>query len=234
MSDAEGVLDAAGQWLQGYMAGKDGKAREDRLLEEGAKVGHTAAALRNAKVRLGINSEELSRGTKWSRWWWLPSATYSTADARAAGITRDNWPYGPNIDLSSRVRMVAWAKERGLKAARLSAPLCLKWLEKGTCRGCGTRSGHDEFRIDHVSGWTLDGTPAVIVNHPYDLGDDDIKRLAAVSDNPALSVSSPGSGWYGAWTIQVDVWNSAVRDALWKRREATKREAPALPEEETT
>lgn len=233
MSDADGVLDAAEQWLQGYMVGKDGRAQEEHLLEAGAKVGHSAAALRRAREHLGINSEELSRGTKWSRWWWLPSATYSTADARAVGITRDSWPYGPNIDLSSRVRLVAWAKHRGLRAAQRSAPLCLKWLEEGSCRGCGTRSGHDEFRIDHMSGWTLDGIPAVIVNHPYHLGADDIKRLAAVSENPALSVSSPGSGWYRASTIQVDVWNSAVQDAMWKQQQqATKREASAVPEEE--
>ena len=230
MSDADGVLDAAEQWLQGYMAGKDGRAQEEYLLKEGAKVGHSAAALRRAKVSLGINSEELSRGTKWSRWWWLPSATYSATDAKAVGITRDNWPYGPNIDLNSRVRLVAWAKHRGLKVARRTAPMCLRWLEKGSCRGCGHMSGHDVFRIDHMSGWTLDGVPAVIVNHPYHLGNDDIKRLAAVSENPALSVSSPGSGWYRASTIQIDVWNSAVQDAMWKQQQATKREASAVHE----
>ncbi|WP_162794820.1 hypothetical protein [Nonomuraea lactucae] len=220
-------LDAAEQWLRGCLAGRDGMAQEKHLLEEGAKAGHAANALRQVKERLGADSGELSPGTKWSRWWWLPEATYSAADAKLVGITGNNWPYGPNIDLRSRAQMVAWAKPLGLKLARSTAPLCLKWLEAGRCRGCDSGGLHDEFHIDHMSGWTLNGTPAVIVNHPYDLTGDTIRDLAAAAEIPGLSVSSPGGGWYGNPTVQIEVWNEAVRAQIWRRK------TPPVPEEQS-
>jgi hypothetical protein len=190
-------------------------AKEKDLLEAGEAAGYSALALRRVKERLEALSSELAPGTKWSRWWWLPSAGYSKEDAKAAGITSDaKWPYGPNIDLWSRTRLVNWAKRHGLKVARQGAPLCLNWLEKGQCRGCDIRGqGHDEFRLDHMSGWTLNGLPAVIVNHPYSLSDRDFSLLATTGEqHPGLRMSMPGVSWYGNATIQVEVWNRAAQD----------------------
>lgn len=238
------VLNAAEQWLRGYLAGRDGRAPEKRLLEAGQEHGHTAANLNRAKEHLGVQTGELARGTSWSRWWWLPSAGYSEKDAKAAGLTPDRWPYGPNIDLTSRVRLVAWAKQHELKVARNSTPLCLTWLENGQCRGCEARGlGHDEFLLDHMSGWTLNGRPAVIVNHLYSVTGRDFEMLtAAVREHPGLQVSMPGVGWYGHSTVQIEVWNKAVRDEAARER-ATRamrppsggspaddvREGPAMP-----
>ncbi|MGW6502947.1 hypothetical protein [Nonomuraea angiospora] len=216
-------LDAAEQWLRGYLAGRDGRAPEKYLLEAGAEHGHTAATLHSVKEYLGVVTGELAPRTKWSRWWWLPSAGYSEGDAKAAGITGYNhWPYGPNIDLTSRVRLVNWAKKHGLKVARHDAPLCLKWLENGRCRGCDVKGpGHDEFRLDHMSGWTRNGRPAVIINHPYFVTDRDFELLAtAVRDHPGLRVSMPGFGWYGHATVQVEVWNKDVEDEAERERRA--------------
>lgn len=209
------ALDAAEQWLRGYMAGRKGMAPEKDLLEAGEAAGHSAVALHRVKERLEVLNGELAPGTRWSRWWWLPSAGYSKEDAKAAGITSyTKWPYGPNIDLWSRVRVVSWAREHGLKVAPHGAPLCLTWLEKGQCRGCGARGReHDGFRLDHMSGWTLNGQPAVIVNHPYDLTDSDFGLLAVTAEqHPGLRVSMPGAGWYGNATIQIEVWNRAIQD----------------------
>ncbi|MFF4417066.1 hypothetical protein ACFYY8_31485 [Streptosporangium sp. NPDC001559] len=210
-------LDAAEHWLRGYLAGNDGMAPEDHLLKAAAEAGHTVAALRHVRDRLGAVSDTLSPAAEWSKWWWLPEASYSAADAKQVGITRTNWPYGPAIDLRARTAMVAWAKEKGLRLATPSAPLCLAWLENGKCRGCG-KYDHDMFRLDHASGWTKDGAPAVIVNHPYDLDENDLRLLSDAADRPGLHVKSPGAGWYGHSTIQVEVWNSTVYEEWRKRR----------------
>ncbi|WP_431897900.1 hypothetical protein [Nonomuraea sp. bgisy101] len=203
-------LDAAEQWLRGYLAGRDGMATEESLLKEGSKAGHADADLRQAGARLGVDAATLAPGTKWSRWWWLPEATYSAEDAQLVGMKRDTWPYGPNIDLRSRVAMVAWAKRHGLRPARSTAPLCLTWLEKGRCNGCDAPRGHTAFYLDHMSGWAKDGVPAVIVNHPYHVSGSTVQWLSEAEARPGLHVSVPGRSWYSSATVQVEVWNSAV------------------------
>ncbi|SDI55118.1 hypothetical protein SAMN05421505_1687 [Sinosporangium album] len=210
---------ATEQWLHGYLLGSGGMAQDERLLEHAAEAGHATNALHRAARRAGIQTGELSRGTKWSRWWWLPGVTYTQADAKLVGITSEwDWPYGPNIDLRSRVAMIEWAKGHGLRLARSSAPLCPTWLEQGRCRGCDKRGGHHHFRLDHMSGWTRGGAPAVIVNHPYGLGADDVRYLDEATESGLLTVSVPGAGWYGHSTIQVELWATAAYDAATKAR----------------
>lgn len=123
-------------------------------------------------------------------------------DRRAAGVgVKDGlWPYGPNIDVESRARMVEWAEAEGYKLATPRAQ-CLHWLV-GKQRHCVARQDHyhhdgqiDRWTmgaLDHPTMWTRDGKPALILGQPY---------------------HSPPEGWAeeitAAWPVHVEVAESA-------------------------
>ncbi|MFE2617101.1 hypothetical protein ACFXA2_26250 [Micromonospora chalcea] len=117
---------------------------------------------------------------------------------------RSGWPYGPNIDVISRQRLIEWAGELGVS---LASTRCqnLHWLQVGRCgvRYCEALPGW----ADHVTRWKRDGGPAVLVAQPYGLNAHDLADLDQVADDDRLHVEIVDEGWYGHGTTMVEVWN---------------------------
>lgn len=131
-------------------------------------------------------------------------------DRRAKPILAgQDWPYGPNIDVRSRQRLVDWAEPIGLKRAKTSCQE-LHWLRKGRCGvvAC-TRMGR---WMDHVTRWSLDGRPAVLVAQPYGLMNDDVAALGQVAgfDDLIVHIGHRG-GWYGYGTTFIELWRADAR-----------------------
>ncbi|HEY9474694.1 MAG TPA: hypothetical protein VIS06_12695 [Mycobacteriales bacterium] len=114
------------------------------------------------------------------------------------------WPYGPNVDVSARIRMLDWAESNDL---RLSAGRCMHWLRKGRCadRTCYGRVGG---WMDHVTGWACYGRrqPRVLVSQPYNVSAQSAAELAALTTEPGLTVEIHPNSWYGHGTTFVGVW----------------------------
>jgi hypothetical protein len=66
--------------------------------------------------------------------------------------------------------------------------------------GCGNKYG-----FDHVTCWTREGMPAVIVSQPYSLTMEDLQMLSELAQED-LDVFINGKGWYGHGTICVEIW----------------------------
>lgn len=129
-------------------------------------------------------------------------ATPTTAEARAVGITGSRgWPYGPNIDHQARRELVDWATQHRLRYSRTGR--CLDWLRTGRCPRdhIHSRGGW----ADHVTGWTRDGQPAVLVAQPYGISGDSLTDLAEL-DRSGLDVRINGTGWYGHGTTFITIW----------------------------
>lgn len=150
------------------------------------------------------------------------------------------WPYGANVDVLTRLRLVEWAERHGLKLSR-NAHHCMTWLTTGRCaRGCGgalafasvpppsqrepeTARAFMEGRpppvspqpwalrgawCDHLTAWTRDGDPAVLVAQPYAFDEQDqqeVDALAAGSGGRVRAQVERG-GWYGPDTYFVGLW----------------------------
>lgn len=133
----------------------------------------------------------------------MPSSpdTPTAAEARAIGITSAQlWPYGPNHDHQARRALVNWATRESLCYSPTGQ--CLDWLRYGDCR-----AGHDHTRppwMDHLTGWTRNGKPAMLVSQPYGLTRDCLAELADL-DRSDLPVSIDGTGWYGHGTLFITV-----------------------------
>ncbi|GGM27890.1 hypothetical protein GCM10011608_10900 [Micromonospora sonchi] len=127
--------------------------------------------------------------------------------AAALGVLAgQGWPYGPNIDVESRLRLLDWADANGL---RLANTRCqgLHWLTRGRCavRICN-RLGH---WMDHVTRWNWGGRPALILAQPYHLTGDCEAQLGQLAAD-GLRVSVGDDGWYGWGTVAVEVWDADV------------------------
>lgn len=150
------------------------------------------------------------------------------------------WPYGPNIDVPARQRLVEWAEEHELRLSR-NAHHCLTWLSTGRCSGgCDDELAYasvpppaqlepDTARAfmegrpppvlsqpwshrgawcDHLTAWTQDGYPAVLVAQPYAFEEHDrreVDTLAARSGGRVRAEVTRG-GWYGHDTYFVGLW----------------------------
>jgi len=129
---------------------------------------------------------------------------------RAIGIKRSRYPYGPNIDVDSRERMLDWAEAEGITAAPLERHVCLSWILERPCRRARcylTTTARQQF-ADHLSGWLRDGKPAGLVSHPYALDKAGTDALAAITTHHQLSLEVRGEGWYGSSTYQVAIWRA--------------------------
>ena len=133
---------------------------------------------------------------------------------RACGIVGGRWPYGANVDMESRERLVGWAETLGLVLARPSHK-CLTWVREGRCRAriCGLHGGP----WDHISCWKYDGKPALLLAQPYGVDGSDIPELAPLIADPHISISIVGDNWYGHGTVGVEVWNRSVRRQVSER-----------------
>ncbi|MER7331788.1 MULTISPECIES: hypothetical protein [unclassified Micromonospora] len=144
-------------------------------------------------------------------------ALVADLDARAAAgrtLGERGWPYGPNIDVQSRMEMLSWAEQYGLRRAETRCQN-LHWLRKGRC---GVQRCDPLGRwADHVTRWSRNGRPAVLVAQPYGLSNDQFAQVAALNDEE-LQVAVDGTGWYGHGTTfvqvwRVDAWNAILADA---------------------
>src|SRR5690349_4271913 len=126
-------------------------------------------------------------------------------DRRAEPILgTKGWPYGPNIDVPTRERMLQWAEGHGVSLADTRCQ-GLHWLRVGRCgvSRC-TRLGS---WMDHVTRWKRNGKPALLVAQPYGLGREDLRDLDQLALDDDLYLFVGGRPWYGHGTVLVEVWN---------------------------
>lgn len=117
------------------------------------------------------------------------------------------WPYGPNIDVAARGRLLDWAERHRLRLSNRGDG-CLHWLVTGRCTEpeCSPRAA---AWMDHVTAWTRDGEPAVLVAQPYVLEDDDKADLVGLAGEPSIRVEAEQTGsWYGHGTWFVGLWRA--------------------------
>lgn len=120
----------------------------------------------------------------------------------------DGWPYGPNVDLRSRVEMTMWATSLGLRYFEPSSG----HRRDAFMRGSGGQKIQEASWQDHVSVWKYQGTGrlACLVAHPYKaVGDDLASELdKVVSAAPLLRYEAREQGWYGTSTTMITIWRS--------------------------
>lgn len=144
-------------------------------------------------------------GEHWQRVW-------DATDARAESVLgKRGWPYGPNIDLGSRLRLVAWADEHQLKRSGITRDPA-KAIMYGTGRKLkthGFQNFSNPFWMDHVTLWNRDGKLACLLAQPYaesDRWDDELKSLVQAYPELELHMGGQGSGWYGSGAISIELW----------------------------
>lgn len=139
-------------------------------------------------------------------------------DAARGVLRRDQdgvlWPYGPNIEMESRVALLDWAKFHDVKMPK-KRTVCahgLHWLSKGRCahQRC-TKNGLPAF-FDHTTLWSSRSTnkPALVFNQPYG----EVTQAEAVefaSAYEGLTAYVGNDGWYGYTTTAVYIWNEGNR-----------------------
>lgn len=121
------------------------------------------------------------------------------------------WPYGPNIDVAARVRLLAWLEEHDLTRANPSYGGCVHWLLTGRCGRweCGGRGRRERAWFDHVTAWNHRGRPAVLVAQPYWITEEDKEQLALVNDERVQVEIRPDS-WYGYGTWFIGLWRTSL------------------------
>lgn len=150
------------------------------------------------------------------------------------------WPYGAAINVATRRRMLDWAEPLGLQVAH-NAHLCRDWLLTGRCAvDCDAdfrsrlqpstaefgevadpsnpawRTVAPEYVTgrwaDHLSAWSRNGEPAVIVAQPYHLDPEDVAELATLADATGgrLRLEIDRDGWYGYGAHLVELWRTTA------------------------
>lgn len=140
-------------------------------------------------------------------------------DERAAvvGLTRTRWawddvyayPYGPNVHLDMRARMLDWARDNGLQLVDRHHR-CVAWVRTGGCRSITCRTSLASAWLDHVTCWSRNGAPAVLVAQPYHLSGQSVEELAGLDADPQLRVEVSRDSWYGLGTWMVGVWREGA------------------------
>jgi len=144
-----------------------------------------------------------------------------TARGRELGI--DQWPYGV-YSHTEQAQMLEWAESHHLRYVETDLT-CPHWLIRSRSSGIAGRYSkrgsyvyddihHAECRskygLDHVTCWTLNLRPAVIVSQPYHLDENELRNLGALA-NEDLRVDVHGDGWYGHGTVCVEIWAADQR-----------------------
>ena len=142
----------------------------------------------------------------------------TTWPQRARAIMGNSpWPYGAQSN-PVRDNLIVWAETRGLRYSPNGG--CLHWLARGRCGVQICREGHGSRDwMDHVTGWTRNGQPAVLLCQPYHV--EDIVDLAHTTNKWGLEIRIHGAGWYGHDSVCIEIWNSqAAYRATWDRHNA--------------
>lgn len=120
------------------------------------------------------------------------------------------WPYGADVDIATRQRLIAWATERGVTRARTQCQE-LHWLLTGRCN---TRPCHRlGLWMDHVTRWSAHGGPALILAQPYGLRGDAVAHIGDLANTEELTFNIDGDGWYGYNTVAIEIWRTDAYDA---------------------
>ena len=123
--------------------------------------------------------------------------------ARAVLGSPDRWPYGAN-EVETQLALLEWAEQRKLHYSYRAH--CLHWIARGRCGVSRCREGHGSHRwMDHVTGWTRDGKPTLLVCQPYGLSLNDLDDLVATTRKFDLEAHIDGTGWYGCQTTWIEL-----------------------------
>jgi hypothetical protein len=143
---------------------------------------------------------------------------YDPLAQRRQAVGMEQWPYGVQ-DPSQREKMLDWAERHHLRFSYTNR-VCVHWLLAGSADDIArryTKTGseisdsthysrcHYNYEFDHVTCWTRDGKPAVLVSQPYRISADVMKKLKAL-ERDGLSVQVHKEGWYGFETFCVEIW----------------------------
>ncbi|GAB4001776.1 hypothetical protein GCM10029992_38190 [Glycomyces albus] len=138
----------------------------------------------------------------------------------AVGLKRDttsggvDWPYGPNIDVPSRLAMVTWAEGLGLRRATRQQLQCVCWPTSNRRSRCDCGFGESAFGKpdeiwDHVTHWkTRRGERAVIVLQPYGVTDTGRAILDRWNAREDAYIEIRDDAWYGHGTTFIGIWNA--------------------------
>lgn len=123
----------------------------------------------------------------------------TAAEKSEIGVS-SGWPYMPD-ELRARRALVDWAKAHRLRY--MPKARCEHWLRGGRCA-----TGSEEVGgwRDHMSGWTRDGEPAVLMAQPYDVNEDDLVELDELSAEGFNVQMDLLGGWYSDRTAFIAVW----------------------------
>lgn len=118
------------------------------------------------------------------------------------------WPYGPNINVEARSRMLEWTEFYDLRRAGRRVHGCLHWLRTGRCGrlGCLAEFTQRYGWADHVTAWNRGRTPKVLVAQPYGLSDKGRRELQELDKEPDLRVEIREDSWYGCGTTFIGIW----------------------------
>lgn len=141
---------------------------------------------------------------------------------------RSHWPYGPNVDLESRERLLEWEEQEGVTWHEDTPEGYLHWLvgDRHTRlynesvelaparRGAADFEMADTDWLDHVSFWKQhNGTPAAIVAQPYSIRESARRDLLDLNAVPGLQIEIDDNGsWYGKGTIWIALWHDGPVD----------------------
>jgi len=124
--------------------------------------------------------------------------------ARHISIRDGGWPYGPNIHVPARVALLDWAEAEKVRYSARGN--CLHWIARGRCAVslCNEDRGRHSW-MDHVTGWTRAGKPAVLVSQPYQVSAAEQMELTRIGVEWSLDVRVGDTGWYGSDTRFVEL-----------------------------
>jgi hypothetical protein len=140
--------------------------------------------------------------------------TFSSVSPRALRIGVPNWPDGVS-DLEQQYLVGLWAKLNGLRYQE--EPGCLEWLRGEQCTdpGGGKGSACRPNWAEHLTTWTRDRRPAVLVGQPRSrsrfepLPDDEQAQLNALAEE-GMTVRIRDIGCFGQRRAYVEVWAPGV------------------------
>jgi hypothetical protein len=129
--------------------------------------------------------------------------TEQQINARKIALDIVHWPYGANAGsdvVKTRLALLDWAEARKVKLSR--ADPCLRWIKTGKSYYDGGHLYHPW--MDHLTAWTRNGKPAILLAQPYHLCPDDLRHLASLEAS-GLDISIHGRGWYGYGTVCIEI-----------------------------
>jgi hypothetical protein len=151
----------------------------------------------------------------------MPDALDADLIARRREIGLDEWPYGVQTR-SEQEQMLKWAEDNNLRFTETNLR-CPHWLIRSRSSDIAGRYSkrgsylyddihhadcRGQYGLDHVTCWTREGRPVVIVSQPYNLYTNQLQSLGALASEK-LSVKIHGRGWYGNETVCVEIWVDA-------------------------